>query len=104
MQMQFCSSASFSAPVPFLEVGLTSHWSDLQDDYDGGDNDKKGDIEDDDDDSKDNQSYIYIFTSSRTEDLKPSVVKVKECHSCTEQLYYIYCNIYVAFFSLQQIN
>ena len=47
MQMQFCSTASFSA-LPYLEPELTTHWSDLQDDYDGGDNDKE-------DESKDNE-------------------------------------------------
>ena len=53
MQMQFCSTASFSA-LPYLEPELATHWSDLQDDYDGGDNDK-GAVEDEEDEGKDSE-------------------------------------------------
>ena len=38
MQVEFCSSsASFSALMPYFEAGFTTHWPDLQPDYDGGD-------------------------------------------------------------------
>ena len=38
MQVEFCSSASFSALMPYFEAGFTTHWPDLQADYDGGGN------------------------------------------------------------------
>ena len=53
MQMQFCSTASFSA-LPYLEPELATHWSDLQDDYDGVIM-TKGAVEDEEDEGKDNE-------------------------------------------------